>query len=162
MKLITTIMTLSCLALTSCNSIRHQSYEKINVTSNPPQAAITVDGYPCGMTPQIVQVDSRQSHLVLLEKEGYRPQQYVVRSRIQGNKLASNLAFPILGGGIGAGAGLLATTGAVTGPAGAIVALGAIGGVLVGTAVGAIGTGADLGSGYARGLDTKHIHAQLE
>lgn len=153
-------LTIALLVLSSCGTIRKQPYEKVNIQSNPAGAYITIDGYSCGMTPLEVELDSRYSHSVIVEKECFQTQEYLMGSRQSARKMSFNLLFPLGGGVVGLGAGYALASSA--GPFGAVLMIiGTAGGLAVGTVLGVVSTGVDLYSGAARTLSGHEINLDL-
>jgi len=161
MKKIILAMTLSSLVATSCSTVRSQTYEKIMVSSNPIGASINIDGYACGPTPQVIEVDTKNTHRITLEMEGYHARDYLLKPTLSVRKLSSNALFPICCAAIGAGAGLIATGGVTAGLAGIDILLGLAAGIAVGGVLGVTGLGIDLCSGKAKKIPVKEIKGEL-
>ncbi len=53
-------------------------YQKVPVTSNPPQAKITVDNKFVGQTPVNIKLRRNEEHLIRIEMDGYEPAEIVV------------------------------------------------------------------------------------
>ena len=53
-------------------------YQKVPVTSNPPQAKITVDDKFVGQTPVNLKLRKNEEHLIRIEMDGYEPAEIVV------------------------------------------------------------------------------------
>jgi len=53
-------------------------YQKVPVTSNPPQAKITVDNKLVGQTPVNIKLRRNEEHLIRIEMDGYEPAEIVV------------------------------------------------------------------------------------
>lgn len=56
--------------------------QKVTITSNPPGAAVTVDGKPYGCTPAALALDRRDEHQVQLTAAGYETANVTLRSRL--------------------------------------------------------------------------------
>lgn len=146
--------------LSSCGTIRQQPYEKVNIQSNPVGAHITIDGYSCGVTPAEVELDSRYSHSVVVEKEYFPTQKYILKSKQSMKKMVSNLLFPIGGGAVGFGVGL-ACASSLAPFEEVLIVLSTAGGIAVGSFLGVVSTGVDLYSGATRTLSDHEINVDL-
>lgn len=153
------------MAVTSCSTIRKQSYEPIVITSNPTGANITIDGYDCGQTPQPVEISTNYSHQIVVEKQNYEMQSYLLKPQKSGRKLCYNAVFPVAVGGLSAAAmaiALASTGGATYGLAPLVVAGAAVIGLAAGGALGVVGVGVDLFSKKAQTFPTSNLHFNLE
>ena len=56
--------------------------QKIKVASDPPGAAIIVDGRQCGITPATLNLDRKVEHRIELEKAGYVPAEADLKPKI--------------------------------------------------------------------------------
>jgi hypothetical protein len=54
------------------------SYQNVGIESDPPGAAIYLDGKPVGQTPQTLRISRDAAHSVYLKKEGFRPEMIVL------------------------------------------------------------------------------------
>lgn len=151
-----------CFGMTSCSTVCKRPDESVMISSDPPGAKVIIDGKERGVTPSSVELNPRYSHRVILEKEGWKSQEFTIRSRISGQRLGSNIFLPITALIAAGGVGLYCTGGATSGMAG----LGVMACLAVGAAVGVaalvVGTGVDLYSGKAKKLHTTRIEAKLE
>lgn len=155
------LMSLCAFLFSSCCTLTHKSYQEVDFVSYPSGANISIDGYSYGVTPMTIKLELKHPYQVLLEKEGFEPQCYALKSKVGIIKLSSNLLFPVGGMALGAGVGLIA--GASAGPWGLILVIaGAYYGLGAGTGVGLIGTGVDLSSGRAKQLYPATIKAHLQ
>jgi len=76
-----------------CATIVHLGgSEELNVTSEPPMAKVIVDGAERGVTPIAVKVERKQTHKVLVSKEGYEESQTSVESKLSW-WMAGNVIF---------------------------------------------------------------------
>ncbi len=162
MKKLILFLTLCSFSLSSCCTVTRSSEQAITIASNPPNARITIDGYDCGTTPQIIAVDLKHTHHVLIEKEGFQSKSYTFKSRVSPLKLSSNVLFPIGLGLVGTGTALVLMSGTTAGLAAPFVIFGAIAGACVGGVVGAAGTGVDIYSGKGCEFTSNAIQANLE
>jgi hypothetical protein len=65
---------LAAAAVTGCATVTGGTGpQKVKVVSDPPGAAVLVDGRPFGVTPTTVAVDRTVGHRIELEKDGYAP-----------------------------------------------------------------------------------------
>lgn len=155
------IFTLLCFSLSSCCSITRGTTQNVAIQSEPTGANITIDGYVCGITPQSFELKRNYPHTVVIEKQGYKPQYFDLKSGV-GGKVASNALLPIGGALAGAGFGLALTEGTMAGLGGALILMSTGIGCAVGAAIGVFGTGVDLCSGSARNLSNTEIYADLD
>jgi hypothetical protein len=166
-KLITLITILS-FALTSCNSVKAQRNQTVIISSHPEGAQIVIDGFDCGTTPTTVGLNPKYQHAITLEKEGYYPETYILKSKVSGKKLSNNLSFPIAGLAVGAVTAAVALSGGIGGGSAlagiclVVVGLGAAVGLAAGTTAGLLGTGVDVCTGKARSFTTNEVHLDLQ
>src|SRR5205823_5009562 len=66
--------------------------QRIKITSDPPGAAVTVDGQPHGATPTTVPLSRDTEHKVVLAAAGYEPAELTVR-RYLNPWLLGNVVF---------------------------------------------------------------------
>jgi len=138
----------------------------VNVSSTPSGASIVLNGNLKGVTPLALSMNPKHSHHIVLEKEGYQPKYYTIKSNINAMKLGSNALIP-LGTGLAAAVAAIAVciysfSGTLPIISGLIIIPCATYGLVAGAAIGIIGTGVDLYSGKAKQLSTTKIHAELE
>lgn len=157
-KLICALM-VSCVSLTSCCTVSRGRFEPVKISSAPGDAHITIDGYACGSTPQIFELTRKDAHEIILEKEGYEPQRFILKSTMSPS-ICGNALFPVGGTAIGAGVG--AAMGARSFVLLPIIGLGALVGLGVGVAVGAVATGLDLVTGSSCALSQNQVHGILQ
>ncbi len=103
-KIILSLVTLS-LFCTSCCSLAIKKTEPVLVTAQQGNADVYIDGYACGTTPIIAELDKKYDHLIVVSKPGYQPQKACVKSS-HSWKSGLNVVSPIIGAGIGTGIGL--------------------------------------------------------
>ncbi len=156
------LITLGCFFLTGCCTIRQQPFQMVEVTSRPSGANVFVDGNYIGITPQNVKMERKVGHSVILEKEGYQQQNFLLLSEVNPMSLGSNLLLPLVGAGIGAGGGLIAVSGATGGLGSIVILTGALIGAGVGVGMGLIGGGFDLHTGKAKSLYPSKVKANLQ
>ncbi|KJJ83853.1 secreted protein containing PEGA domain protein [Candidatus Omnitrophus magneticus] len=84
---------------TGCASITTGRFQKVAVDSNPQNANVTVSSGSHGVTPCSFDLQRNKSHVIKIEKEGYRTAQVDLKKTICGST-AGNI---ILGGVIGLG-----------------------------------------------------------
>lgn len=156
------LITLASFFLTGCCTIRQQPFQMVKVTSRPSGANVFVDGNYMGITPQAVKMERKVGHYVTLEKEGYQQQNFLLVSEVNRMSLGSNLIFPLVGTGIGAGCGLIAVSGATAGLASLVILSGALIGAGVGAGIGLVGGGFDLHTGNAKSLYPSKVKADLQ
>ncbi len=152
------LMTILSFFLTSCCSITSDPTRRVTVTAQQSNAEVFIDGYACGTTPLLVDLDKTCNHRIIVTKPGYQAQQVYLKSS---HTLwwASNLMIPIAGAAVGTGIGL-----AYYGSAGYIVPFCLAGtgiGAAVGLGLGIFGVAADLCSRSDCDLDMKGTHFKL-
>lgn len=161
------LLTLCSFFLTGCCTVRHQSFQPVGISSSPSGANIIINGEHCGTTPQVFEIEAKYSHEIILEKEGYQPIQYAIQSKASPARLSSNLLFPVGGGLLGAGVGIVLLGGVAGTPVGValagavLVIAGTVCGLAAGGVVGVVGTGVDLYSGKGNQLYPNQIEAVL-
>jgi|TARA_B110000438_G_scaffold172289_1_gene164680 hypothetical protein len=55
--------------------------QTVDISSSPPGAAIQVNGKPIGQTPLQIDLKTKRSYTVVVEKEGYRPSDTLLAAR---------------------------------------------------------------------------------
>ena len=55
----------------ACNTVLNTTSQNVEIKSEPPNAKITIDGKKFGTTPQVVNVERGNNHLIKLELDGY-------------------------------------------------------------------------------------------
>src|SRR5947208_1510521 len=95
MKKLIPLMTLCAMFTSSCCTMRHQPYEQVSVSSSPSGAKVIIDGYPSGITPYCVAMETKNSHEIILLKEGYQTERYLLKPKVSAKKLSSNAVFPV-------------------------------------------------------------------
>lgn len=148
--LITLILSILC---TSCGTITRGTMQNVTITSIPPEAYIYVDNKPCGQTPQVISMTRYKNHHVVLVKEGYEPNHYILTSRVSWMLAGNLLYFPAC---VGVGTFLGVSS---CGPFGSLCGL--VMGIPVGALVTVGGVGVDLCTGAGYSLSHERIHAPL-
>lgn len=59
-------------ALSACSTVLNTTTQAVEINSNPANAKITIDGKKFGTTPQLVNLDRGNNHVVKFELEGYQ------------------------------------------------------------------------------------------
>ena len=59
--------------VTGCATVINGTKQKVSIASQPPGATVVVDHVPEGKTPLRVKLKRKQTHLVRLERDGYKP-----------------------------------------------------------------------------------------
>ncbi len=59
-------------ALSACSTVLNTTTQAVEINSNPAKAKITIDGKKFGTTPQLVNLDRGNNHVVKFELEGYQ------------------------------------------------------------------------------------------
>lgn len=70
---ILTLAFMGVIALSACSTVLNTTSQEIELKTTPPNAKITVDGKKFGVSPQIVNLDRGNNHIVKFELEGYQP-----------------------------------------------------------------------------------------
>lgn len=90
---LTLLLGLSTIAsLTGCATIVHGTSQSVAITSNPANASVWIDRAYAGNTPVIVDMSRRDSHIVTIELEGYKPYEVVFSRHLSGWGFG-NMAF---------------------------------------------------------------------
>ncbi len=55
----------------ACSTVLNTTSQNVEIKSEPPNAKITIDGKKFGTTPQVVNVERGNNHLIKLELDGY-------------------------------------------------------------------------------------------
>ena len=64
---------LSLLLISACATVINGNKQKVSIASSPPNATVIVDQVPQGNTPLVVNLKRKQTHLVRIERVGYKP-----------------------------------------------------------------------------------------
>lgn len=70
---ILTLAAIGVIALGACSTVLNTTSQEIELKTTPPNAKITVDGKKFGVSPQIVNLNRGNNHVVKFELEGYQP-----------------------------------------------------------------------------------------
>lgn len=101
----------AAMALSGCASVVRGTTEQVVVTSDPADATIRTSlGHSCPQSPCNVEVSRKTAFTAYAEKDGYKPGQIYVGTKLSGEG-AAGLAGNILIGGV-IGVGVDAATGA--------------------------------------------------
>lgn len=152
------LITLLSFFLTSCCSIALDPTRRISVTAQQSDTEIYIDGYACGTTPLLVELDKTCDHTIIASKPGFQEQEICLRSK-RTLRSTSNLITPIAGAAVGTGVGLI-----IYGTSGYILPFflaGTVIGGAIGLGLGVAGTATDL---YLRSdcdLNVKDVHFDL-
>lgn len=68
----------------ACGTIMHGSSQGIGFASNPTGAAITIDNQTHGQTPTIVNLSRKDTHLVRIDLDGYKPFETTITRHVSG------------------------------------------------------------------------------
>lgn len=159
-KLINLVL-LTSFACTSCCTMISNKEQSIYVHSSPQGASVIVDGLDFGTTPQVIELERKYSHVIQIEKEGYKTSSHFLKPELS-SKIALNALTPIASGSLMGGIARAHFGKRRSGFLGgvnqdAMVAMG----VLIGGLVGIIGAGVDLYAGSAKKLNVSEIHVEL-
>ena len=79
-----TVVPILFLLVSGCGTLLLPSTIEVPVTSEPPDARVTVNGQLVSTeTPAAVTLDNSESHVVTISKDGYRSGSCMLRSRIK-------------------------------------------------------------------------------
>jgi len=67
-----------------CATIMHGTSQDIAVSSNPPNAKVTIDGNSVGNTPLTTNLSRKSNHSVKIELEGFLPYETVIIKKLSG------------------------------------------------------------------------------
>ncbi len=65
------LLIIMTMMLSSCSTVLNTTTQDVEIKSNPANAKITVDGKKFGTTPQVINLERGNNHIVKLELEGY-------------------------------------------------------------------------------------------
>lgn len=68
--------------ITSCATVLNSTTQDVEISSNPANAKITIDGKKFGTTPQVINIERGGNHVVKLELEGYEGYETQVTKKI--------------------------------------------------------------------------------
>ncbi len=71
-------------SLVGCGPISTRGMVELSIQSVPSGADVLVDGQRIGVTPMTASLSTVENHHVLLEKEGFRGETILLRSRVHG------------------------------------------------------------------------------
>ena len=71
-----------CLILGACSTVVNSTTQVVEITSNPPNAKLTIDGRQFGTTPQVVNIERGTNHAVKLELPGYTPYEIQLTTKL--------------------------------------------------------------------------------
>lgn len=92
------------LASTGCASAVRGTTEQVVITAEPDDAAIrTTSGQSCPRSPCSFEISRKTEFTAFAEKEGFKPGQIYVATKVSGNGAAGMAGNILLGGVIGAG-----------------------------------------------------------
>jgi len=86
------------LGLTSCATIINTTTQSVEIVSEPQNARLTIDGKKFGITPQVVNIERGNNHVIKLELDGYEPYETQVTRKISAWYWSNILNGFILGG----------------------------------------------------------------
>lgn len=70
--------------MSSCATIMHGTNETVGISSNPTNALVYVDNKFVGNSPAIVKMSRKDSHIVRIELEGYKPYEVTLTPELSG------------------------------------------------------------------------------
>jgi hypothetical protein len=97
-------LSLVVLASTGCATIINGSTQKVSITSDPSQAAVTI-GEVKGTTPMEAELARKTPHVVQITKEGYRPESVKLEQAVSGAVYGNIAAGGLIGWGVDAATG---------------------------------------------------------
>jgi PEGA domain len=105
-KLLQVLLIASPLYLANCASILCGTKQTVQITSQPPGAAVKINGTDSGVTPTKAELSRRDTHRVGMTLAGYKPKETVVEPGfnpvVLGNILIGGLVGLIVDGCTGA------------------------------------------------------------
>jgi len=106
-KITACLLAISVIAcLTSCATVFHGTTQNVRVSSNPPGAAVEVDGVPRGTTPVDVSLKKGfTGQTVFLKKDGYEDRSFQPSVKFDAISLVN--IFAIIGFGVDAVTGAM-------------------------------------------------------
>lgn len=86
MKALISILTITVFLIftQSCGTIIQSSTQQVGFSSNPGNASVTINGQNHGNTPMIIDLKRKDSHMVVIELEGYQPYETSLTRRTSG------------------------------------------------------------------------------
>jgi len=131
--------------------------QEIAIQSYPSEACITIDGIDCGKTPQSFLLTRKHSHEIVIAKEGFKNETFLLRS--QWSPLATTNGIPLLATATAWGGILLFDT--PVGFAAGVLTVVAGSAAIVAATIGLVSLGIDAGTGAAYTLNHSRIEAHL-
>lgn len=83
--------------LTSCASIFSGGHQSVRINSQPPGAAVTIDGTPSGTTPTTATLSRKTSHRVGISLKGFKPYEVTLEQKFNAWVLGNILIGGIIG-----------------------------------------------------------------
>ena len=92
-RILATVL-IGCFSLLSgCATLAHGTTQSIDISSNPPGAAVSIDGVSYGQTPVTATLQRKDNHLVKLELTGYEPYETTLTRETSGWAVADLLCL---------------------------------------------------------------------
>lgn len=94
-------LTALVLTTTSCATIVSGSHQEVPVNVQPAGATVCVDGTRVGSAPMMVDLSRKKGHVLMLEKDGYRPEVFLVGTAPNPWAVFNIVPFALIPGPIG-------------------------------------------------------------
>jgi len=72
------------LLLNSCATIVNGTTQDVNITSNPAEAVVLINGLAIGETPMMMEVSRKEGGLIRIEKDGYESVEILLQRDLSG------------------------------------------------------------------------------
>ncbi len=69
--LIIIVLLVSSLGLQSCATLFNTPSQQVEIVTTPPNAKLVIDGKKFGTTPQVVNIERKNNHVIKIELDGY-------------------------------------------------------------------------------------------
>jgi len=73
MKLIETIIIITCLMIAGCATMFKGGFEEVEFNSDPPRAKVFINGQDRGITPLSLKLETNMTYSIRIEADGYHP-----------------------------------------------------------------------------------------
>lgn len=82
---------------TGCATVTKGTTQRINISSDPPGAKVTIDDIPAGETPTSIELSCASTHKVRVQKEGYLPLEETLSQTTSGMVAGNIIAGGLVG-----------------------------------------------------------------
>lgn len=80
--LVLCVIILSSFILQSCATLFNSPTQQVEIVTTPPNAKLVIDGKKFGTTPQIVNIERKNDHIVKIELDGYEPYETQITTKL--------------------------------------------------------------------------------